>query len=65
MTRTPGLRSIITRACARFIADGRGATSIEYALMAGGIAVVISATVFGLGSELKTNYYDKLAGLFH
>ena len=64
MARTLGPRSIITRAGARFIADEKGATSIEYALIAAGIAVVISATVFGLGSELKTNYYDKLAGLF-
>jgi pilus assembly protein Flp/PilA len=64
MTRTPRLRPIITRACARFIADERGATAIEYALMAVGISVAISATVFNLGSELKTNYYDKLAALF-
>jgi pilus assembly protein Flp/PilA len=64
MTRTPRLRPIITCACARFIADERGATAIEYALMAVGISVAISATVFNLGSELKTNYYDKLAALF-
>jgi pilus assembly protein Flp/PilA len=64
MTRTLGLRSIITRDGARFIADERGATAIEYTLMAAGISVVIASTVFGLGSELKANYYDKLAALF-
>ena len=64
MTRTSRLRPIIAPACARFIADEQGATSIEYALMAAGIAVVISATVFSLGSELKSAYYDKLAALF-
>jgi pilus assembly protein Flp/PilA len=64
MTRTLGPSSVITRACARFTADERGATAIEYALIAVGVSVAISATVFGLGSELKTNYYDKLAALF-
>jgi Flp pilus assembly pilin Flp len=64
MTRTSRLRRIITPACVRFIVDERGATAIEYALMAAGIGVTISATVFSLGSDLKANYYDKLAGLF-
>ena len=64
MTRTLGLSSVITRACARFVADDRGATAIEYALIAAGISVVISATAFSVGSELRVNYYDKLAALF-
>ena len=64
MTRTSRLRPIITPACARFIADEQGATAIEYALIAAGIGAAISATVFSLGSELKTNYYDKLTALF-
>ena len=64
MTRTPRLRSIIAPACARFVADERGATAIEYALIAAGIGVAISATVFSVGSALKSNFYDKLAALF-
>jgi pilus assembly protein Flp/PilA len=65
MTRTLGLRSIITRACARFIADEKGATSIEYALIAAGIGVAISATVFNVGSAVKSNFYDKIAAAFN
>jgi pilus assembly protein Flp/PilA len=59
------IRSIITPACARFIADERGATAIEYAMIAAGIGVAISATVFNLGSAVKTNLYDKIAAAFN
>jgi Flp pilus assembly pilin Flp len=59
------IRSIITPACARFVADERGATAIEYALIAGSIAVAISATVFNLGSAVKSNLYDKIAAAFN
>ena len=49
----------------RFLADDeRGATAIEYALIAAGVAVAISATVFSLGSEVKTTLYDKIAAAF-
>jgi pilus assembly protein Flp/PilA len=41
-----------------------GATAIEYALIACGVAAAISATVFGLGSGLKTTFYDKIAAAF-
>jgi pilus assembly protein Flp/PilA len=39
----------------RFIADESGATAIEYALIATGIAIAIIAAVNGVGSKLKTN----------
>ena len=65
MTRTSRLRRIITPACVRFIVDERGATAIEYALMAAGIGVTISATVFSVGSAVKTNLYDKIAAAFN
>jgi pilus assembly protein Flp/PilA len=48
----------------RFVADESAATAIEYAIIASGIAVAIAATVWNLGSELKTNFYDKLGGIF-
>jgi pilus assembly protein Flp/PilA len=64
MSRTSRLRSIITPACARFIADEQGATAIEYAMIAAGIGAALSATVFSVGSGLKSNFYDKLAALF-
>jgi pilus assembly protein Flp/PilA len=63
MTRTSTLRSTLALLRARFVADERGATAIEYASMAAGIAVPVASTVFGVGSELKTNFYDKIAAL--
>ena len=39
-----------------FLADKRGATAIEYGLLAAGIAGVIIAVVFGLGTNLSTTF---------
>jgi pilus assembly protein Flp/PilA len=47
----------------RCLADERGATAIEYALVAAGVGAAIAATVFGFGSNLKTVFYDKIAAL--
>jgi len=40
----------------RFINDRRGATAIEYGLIAAGIAVAIIAVVAGLGTQLNTTF---------
>lgn len=40
----------------RFLGDDRGATAIEYGLIAAGIAVAIIAVVAGLGSALNTTF---------
>lgn len=48
----------------RFAADERGATAIEYAVLASLIAVAIASTVWNLGTEMKRNFYDKLAAMF-
>jgi len=40
----------------RFINDSRGATAIEYGLIAAGIAVAIIAVVAGLGTQLNTTF---------
>lgn len=40
----------------KFIVDDAGATSIEYAMIACGVAVAIVAAVTGLGSDLNTSY---------
>jgi len=45
------------------LVDDRGATAIEYALIASAIGATIAATVFGFGSNLKTVFYDKIAAL--
>jgi pilus assembly protein Flp/PilA len=40
----------------RFLKDERGATAIEYGLIAAGIALAIIAAVNGLGSTLNTKF---------
>jgi pilus assembly protein Flp/PilA len=40
----------------RFWKDKSGATSIEYGLIAAGIAVVIITAVKGIGTKLKTTF---------
>jgi pilus assembly protein Flp/PilA len=47
----------------RFAADDRGATAIEYALIASGIGATVAATVYTLGSNLKTNWWDKIGAI--
>jgi pilus assembly protein Flp/PilA len=47
-----------------FLGNVRGATAIEYALMASGISLAIISTIWSLGSSVKTNLYDKLGALF-
>lgn len=37
----------------RFLRDREAATSIEYAIIASGIAVVLAATIVSLGSNVK------------
>jgi pilus assembly protein Flp/PilA len=45
----PAVMSIL-----RFMHDEHGATSIEYAVIASGVAVAIAATVMTLGSSVKS-----------
>ena len=46
-----------------FLRDESGATAIEYGLIAAGIGATIIATVFNLGSAIKTNLWDKIGGI--
>jgi pilus assembly protein Flp/PilA len=46
--------STIGRLVQRFMHDDGGATSIEYAVIASGVAVVIAASVTSLGANVKT-----------
>lgn len=48
------------RAIARVAVDARGATAIEYALIAGGIALVIIGAIALLGDTLIL-FYESLA----
>ena len=45
-----------------FRADERGATAIEYALIAAGVGATIAATVYNMGSQIKTTLWDKIGG---
>ncbi len=40
----------------RFLRDQRGATAIEYAMIASGIAVAIATTIVSLGSTVNGLY---------
>jgi pilus assembly protein Flp/PilA len=44
------------KAIRRFLADDSGATSIEYAIIACGIAVVIVTAVNGIGTNLSARF---------
>ena len=59
MLRNPTLAIIAS--VRRFTRDESGATAIEYALIASGIAVAIASTVVTLGSAVKNNLYGNVA----
>ena len=46
---------------ARLLRENHGATAIEYALLAGGISVVIISAVNLLGQNVNTLFYSKVA----
>ncbi|GBD50321.1 Flp family type IVb pilin [Methylopila sp. Yamaguchi] len=45
----------------RFARDDRGATAIEYAMIAMGIAVAISGAVYALGETVLSGYFNHIA----
>ena len=51
------------RLLARFVGDECGATAIEYALIAGGISIVIVTAVNGVGTALSTKFSDVSASI--
>jgi pilus assembly protein Flp/PilA len=53
----------IVRPVLRFLRDDSGATSIEYAMIASGVAVVIATTIVGLGSSVKGLYSNVLTAM--
>jgi pilus assembly protein Flp/PilA len=49
----------------RRCAEGeRGATSIEYAMIASGISIAILTAVTSLGGNVQSTFYNKLISLF-
>jgi pilus assembly protein Flp/PilA len=51
------------RLLARFVDDECGATAIEYAIIAGGISILIVTAVSGIGSTLSTKFDDVSSSL--
>jgi pilus assembly protein Flp/PilA len=49
-------RQAIESSVRRFLRDESGATAIEYAMIASGIAVAIATTIVSLGSTVKGLY---------
>jgi pilus assembly protein Flp/PilA len=47
----------------RFLRDDRGATAIEYAMIASGIAIAIAATLVTLGSSVTSLYSTVLTAM--
>jgi pilus assembly protein Flp/PilA len=45
---------------AAFAADKRGATAIEYSLIAAGVAGAVMVAVVTLGDTVQANFYGKL-----
>jgi pilus assembly protein Flp/PilA len=48
----------------RFLTSESGATAIEYALMAGSIAIVVVAAVNTVGAQLNATFYSKISAAF-
>ena len=63
MSRKSRLRATMALLRAQLAADERGATAIEYALIAAGIGAALAATVYNLGSQTQ-NLYQSIAALF-
>ena len=63
MTEFDTFTSSAGRQLKRFCADESGATAIEYAMVASGIGVVISAAVYSLGGNVK-GLFTNVSALF-
>ncbi len=47
-----------------FLKDQKGATAIEYAMIAGGISIAIAAVVMAIGQVLFDEYYKPVNDAF-
>ncbi len=45
----------------RFLHDTSGATSIEYALIAAGVSIVILAAVTRIGTSIQQKFYNQVS----
>jgi Flp pilus assembly pilin Flp len=63
MSRKSQLQPIIALLRERLSTDEKGATAIEYALIASGVGAAVAATVYNLGSTTQ-GFYSHLSSLF-
>ena len=61
MSKKTKLRTTIDLMRQCLTSDQHGATAIEYAMIASGVGAAVATTVFSVGSELQTAFYDKIA----
>jgi len=54
MTKSSTQRTHLASLCRIFVADTRGATAVEYAIMASGVSIAIAATIWAIGPNLVT-----------
>ena len=57
-------RSPAAPAARPLLRDKRGATAIEYSVVAAGIAMAVAGAIRILGSNVLTNLYDQIAAAF-
>jgi pilus assembly protein Flp/PilA len=62
--KTSMLGSMLALLRRRVAGDEKGATAIEYAMIAAGVGAAVATTVYSVSSSLKTNFYDRLASMF-
>jgi len=48
----------------RFVRDARGATAIEYSIVAAGIAMAVVGAIRVLGNTVLTSLYEQIAAAF-
>jgi pilus assembly protein Flp/PilA len=63
MSRRSQLQLILSVLRERLPADQKGATAIEYALIASGVGAAVAATVYNLGTTTK-GLYASISALF-
>jgi pilus assembly protein Flp/PilA len=61
MNRSTTLTAFVAQQAKRLVHDESGATAIEYALIASGIAVAIIAAVNSLGTTINELFFVKIA----
>ena len=60
MSTSAGTLQNICRTIVRFAGDTRGATAIEYALIAAGVGAAVAGTVYALGTKIQDSLYNKI-----